>query len=356
MPTGLDILRAWGLPVFDGSPFIIAGPCSAESRQQILETALALQGLPVSLFRAGLWKPRTRPGGFEGVGETALAWLQEAREKTGLRLAVEIATPRQVELALQAKIDVLWIGARTSGNPFAVKELAQALAGIDQPVLVKNPLSPDLNLWLGSMERLQNAGVRKLGVILRGFGHSAPSKWRYEPEWNLGVGLRNHFPDLPYICDPSHIAGKAELIPQICQQALNLDFHGLMIETHCNPAAALSDPDQQLTPSQLADLLSRLVFKHLSAPTDETRKLLASFRLEIDSLDEELLRVLARRQQLVTQIGELKREHGLTILQAERWRQVLAKAQASGQELGLSPALVADIFNRIHEESLSRQQ
>jgi len=247
MISALDTLRQWGLKTYEQSPFLIAGPCSAESREQVLETARAIQHLPVSIFRAGVWKPRTLPETFPGMGNVALSWLQEAKAETGLPIAIEIDRPAHLEEALQAGIDVFWLGARTTVNPFAVEELAAAFSGVDKPLLVKNPITPDLSAWVAAIERLRNRDIKKIGVVLRGFVNRHPSKWRYEPEWDMVLKLRQIFPDLPYLCDPSHIAGNASMIFDICQQALDLNFHGLMIETHFNPAKALSDAEQQIT-------------------------------------------------------------------------------------------------------------
>lgn len=350
------VFRQWGFPVEPGQPFVIAGPCSTESREQLLLTAQAIRPYAVHLFRAGVWKPRTHYDSFAGMGNIALAWLQEVRQETGLPIAIEVANPQHLEEALKADIDVLWIGARTTVNPFAMQELANALAGVDKPVLVKNPITPDLDVWFGAMERLQSRGLKKLGVILRGFVHRRPSKWRFEPEWELVRKFRSEFPSLPYICDPSHIARHANMIQDICQQALDLDFHGLMIETHYDPTRALSDVEQQLTPVQLGELLLQLRLKPQDQAENPAEMELQSLRLEIDRVDQALLENLAVRLKLAQRLGIIKRELKLLPLSPTRWSQVLHQAYEYGHQCGLSDSFIADIFNRIHQESLRQQE
>ncbi|NLF93368.1 MAG: 3-deoxy-7-phosphoheptulonate synthase [Oligosphaeraceae bacterium] len=350
------VFSQWGFPVEPGQPLIIAGPCSAESREQLLLTANAMRSYPVHLFRAGVWTPRSHLEAAAGTGNVALEWLQEVRQETGLKLAVEVATPQQLKEVLQADIDVLWIGARTTVNPFAVQELANALAGVDKPVLVKNPITPDLEVWFGAMERLQNKGVKKLGVILRGFVHRRPSKWRFEPEWELARKFRSEFPSLPYICDPSHIAGNASMIQDICQQAMDLDYHGLMVETHYDPSRALSDVEQQLNPEQLGELLSSLRLKPLGQPENPAEMELQSLRLEIDRIDQALLENFAARLKLSQRLGAVKKELRLLPLQSSRWNRVLQQAHEYGQQCGLSDAFIRDIFNRIRQESIRQQE
>jgi len=356
MISALNTLHQWGLKTFDQSPFLIAGPCSAESREQVLATAQAIRHLPVSLFRAGVWKPRTLPETFAGMGNIALSWLQEAKAETGLPIAIEIDHPAHLEEALQADIDVFWIGARTTVNPFAVEELASAFSGVDKPLLIKNPITPDLGAWVAAVDRLRNRGINKLGVILRGFVNRHPSKWRYEPEWDMVLKFRQIFPDLPYLCDPSHIAGNASMIFDICQQALDLNFHGLMIETHFNPGKALSDAQQQLTPIALEDLLDRLILKNPDFAADTDRNELGRLRQKIDRIDQKLLENLAARMELVQQVGLLKKTKELPVVQPARWDHVLNRVRDFARERGLSEQFLEDIFNRIHQESIRKQQ
>jgi chorismate mutase len=350
------VFSQWGFPVELGQPLIIAGPCSAESREQLLLTANAIRSYPVHLFRAGIWMPRSHGETSAGIGNAALDWLQEVRQETGFKLAVEVATPQQLKKVLRADIDVLWIGARTTVNPFAVQELANALAGIDKPVLVKNPITPDLGIWFNAMERLQNKGVKKLGVILRGFVHRQPSKWRFEPEWELARKFRNEFPSLPYICDPSRIAGNASMIRGICQQAMDLDYHGLMVETHYDPSRALSDVEQQLNPKQLGELIASLHLKPFGQPENPTELELQSLRLEINRIDQVLLENFAARLKLSQRLGAVKKELRLLPLQSSRWNRILQQACEYGQQCGLSDAFIRDIFNCIRQESIRQQE
>ncbi len=356
MNSALNTLRQWGLKTFEQSPFLIAGPCSAESREQVLATAKAISHLPVSLFRAGVWKPRTLPDSFAGMGNVALSWLQEAKELTGLPIAIEIDHPAHLEEALKADIDVFWIGARTTVNPFAVEELAKAFSGVDKPLLVKNPITPSLAAWVAAIERLRNRNINKLGVILRGFVTRHPSKWRYEPEWNMVLKFRQLFPDLPYICDPSHIAGNASMIFDVCQQAMNLNFHGLMIETHHRPDKALSDAKQQLKPLALEDLLDRLILKSPDFTVDASRNELSRLRQKIDRIDKRLLESLAARLELARRIGQLKKSSDLPVLQPSRWDHVLEQVREFAREKEVAEEFLEDIFNRIHQESLRIQQ
>jgi chorismate mutase len=356
MISALNTLRQWGLKTFEHSPFLIAGPCSAESREQVLATAKAISHLPVSLFRAGVWKPRTLPDSFAGMGNVALSWLQEAKELTGLPIAIEIDHPAHLEEALKADIDVFWIGARTTVNPFAVEELAKAFSAVDKPLLVKNPITPNLSAWVAAIERLRSRDISKLGVILRGFVNRHPSKWRYEPEWNMVVKFRQLFPDLPYICDPSHIAGNASMIFDVCQQAMNRNFHGLMIETHHHPDKALSDAKQQLTPLALEDLLDRLILKSPDFAIASERNELGRLRQKIDRIDKRLLEGLAARLKLAQQIGQLKKSGDLPLLQPSRWNHVLDRAREFAREKDVPEEFIEDIFNRIHQESVRIQQ
>lgn len=349
-------LSTWGInPVNQDGLVCIAGPCAAESERQVMEAAIAMKSIGVSAFRAGVWKPRTRPGSFEGAGEIALSWLAKAKAETGLKLATETATAKHAEAALNAGVDILWIGARSSANPFAVQEIANALAGVDVPVFVKNPLSPDQNLWIGAIERLLSAGITKVGAILRGFSTFIPSDLRNDPGWQIAIDMKGKFPQMPMLCDPSHIAGRRDKIPTLAQQALNLDFDGLMLEAHCNPAAALSDAKQQLTPEALQSILGSLQVRRRGTPGDCDVRM-AAMRAQIDELDSELLSAVARRMQVVTELGKLKRDQNLTVLQSDRWNQVLDAMLKRGQQLGLNASLVETIAKLLHQEAITAQQ
>lgn len=335
---------------------LIAGPCSAESEAQLLTIASALQKLPVAIFRAGVWKPRTRPGAFQGAGEIALAWLQTVKRETGLPVAVEVATPAHAEAADRAGIDLFWIGARTVVNPFAMQELASALGGCRQPVLLKNPVTPDLGLWLGATERLLNAGVTRLGALLRGFVPASQGRWRHDPGWEIARQYRRHFPALPMLCDPSHIAGQTALIPALCQQALDDGFDGLMLEVHHQPETALSDAGQQLTPAQFETLVQALRGRTAGAITDPAQRRLDTLRHEIDAIDSCLVERLAARLDVVRQIGELKMRLGVPAAQPQRWQVLLDKIRLQAAEQGLDPDFVTDLYNRIHQEALRQQR
>jgi chorismate mutase len=336
---------------------VIAGPCSAENEDQILVTARSLQRLDVGLFRAGVWKPRTRPGAFEGCGEIALSWLTKARQETGIPIAVEVANAKHAEAALRAQVDVLWIGARTTVNPFAVQEIAEAIRGVDIPVMVKNPVNPELMLWLGAIERLQEAGCQDIAAILRGFSCLSTGRWRNEPLWQIAIDLRQHLPGIPLFCDPSHIAGRSDGVAEIAQEALNLDFDGLMIEAHCCPEQAVSDAAQQLRPEDLGAILAKLVVRQrTSDPGSACQQRLLELRTEIDSLDAALVTTMARRMAVSRAIGDLKRANNLTVLQRSRWEQVLNRARAEAERLGLSVKLIEDVFKLLHQESINLQQ
>lgn len=337
-------------------PLVIAGPCSAETEEQVLEIARELKNSDVSIFRAGIWKPRTRPGGFEGVGEIGLKWLQKAKEETGLLMAVEVANAQHVKLALEHNIDVLWIGARTTVNPFAVQEIADALQNTDKIVLLKNPVNPDLSLWLGGLERLYNAGIKKLGVIHRGFSTYEKTKYRNNPEWQIAIELQSKFPDLPLICDPSHITGRRDMIQEVSQQALDLNYDGLIIETHCNPDKAWSDAAQQITPSTLKQLFVDLKVRKESDDADDYNKKLAGLRTQIDELDAKLINVLAKRMKIADAIGRLKKERNVAVLQSNRWNEVLGRMILDGEEKGLSEEFILKLFKAIHQESISHQE
>ncbi|WP_396208992.1 chorismate mutase [Flavobacterium sp.] len=337
-------------------PLVIAGPCSAETEEQVLQIATELKNSDVTIFRAGIWKPRTRPGGFEGVGAVGLKWLQKAKEATGLLMAIEVASAAHVKLALEHDIDVLWIGARTTVNPFAVQEIADALEGTDKIVLLKNPVNPDLSLWIGGLERLYNANIKKLGVIHRGFSTYEKTKFRNNPEWQIAIDLQNRFPDLPLICDPSHITGKRSMIQEVAQQALDLNYDGLMIETHCDPDHAWSDAAQQITPTVLKQLFLDLKVRKTTDEANDYNQRMHTLRMQIDGYDEKLLEIIGKRMQIVDQIGLLKKEKNVAILQNQRWNAILHKMTIEGKEMGLSPDFIMQLFKAIHQESISHQE
>lgn len=337
-------------------PLVIAGPCSAETEEQVLTIAHQLKNSDVSVFRAGIWKPRTRPGGFEGVGEIGLKWLQKAKAETGLLMATEVANATHVKLAIEHDIDVLWIGARTTVNPFAVQEIADALQNTDKIVLIKNPVNPDLSLWIGGVERLYNAGIKKLGVIHRGFSTYEKTKYRNNPEWQIAIDLQNKFPDLPLICDPSHITGKRNMIQEVSQQALDLNYDGLIIETHIDPDNAWSDAAQQVTPDALKQLFVDLKMRKETDENAEWNKALATQRAYIDELDNRLIDLLGKRMRISEKIGKLKKEKNVAILQNKRWNEILGKMILDGEEKGLSEEFILKIFKAIHQESIIHQE
>ena len=331
---------------------IIAGPCSAETEEQTLATARALNPKEVNIFRAGLWKPRTMPGFFEGVGEEGLAWLRRVREETGLPISTEVATPQHVEACLKAGLDYLWVGARTSANPFAMQELAEALRGVDNVgVMVKNPLNPDLKAWIGAIDRLQRVGIDRIGAIHRGFSISGPHIYRNSPLWRLPIELHRKMPDLPILVDPSHIAGRRDLVEGLCREAVDMGFDGLMIETHCNPDEAWSDAAQQLTPAQLSETITELRPRSTKNYSDQ----LEDLRKQVDGLDDELLEVLARRFEITDEIGRLKCQYDMPIVQTGRYHALMEDRVNSGAGLGLSPEFLRLLLSTIHEESVSRQ-
>ncbi|OWP84653.1 3-deoxy-7-phosphoheptulonate synthase [Flavobacterium davisii] len=348
--------RKWFDDLKLNHPLVIAGPCSAETEEQVLAVAHELKNSDVSIFRAGIWKPRTRPGGFEGVGEIGLKWLKKAKEETGLMIATEVATAQHVKLALEYDVDLLWIGARTTVNPFAVQEIADALQNTDKIVLLKNPVNPDLSLWIGGLERLYQAGIKKIGVIHRGFSTYEKTKYRNNPEWQIAIDLQNKFPELIIICDPSHITGKREMIEEVSQQALDMNFDGLMIESHCNPDKAWSDAPQQVTPPNLKQMFVDLRVRKIDEPSDDYHQRISKFRAQIDGLDEKILEILSKRMKIVDQIGLLKKEKNVAILQNNRWNEILEKIIADGEEKGLSEEFVLKIFKSIHQESIAHQE
>lgn len=337
-------------------PLIIAGPCGAETEEQVMQTAAMLSaGKQVKLFRAGIWKPRTRPNSFEGVGEVGLKWLQQVKKSFGLKTTVEVATTAHVEKALKYGVDVLWIGARTTVNPFSVQEIADALKGTDVPVMIKNPVHPDLQLWIGAVERVRQSGTKKIIAVHRGFYNPRQSIYRNDPFWDIAIELRTAFPDLPVICDPSHICGRRDLIKDIAQKAIDLGMHGLMIETHVNPEKALSDAKQQLTPEAFHELISELKFRKPSSEDEDFRDKLSQFREIIDLLDEEVILLLQKRNQVIERIGEYKKDHNITIFQLERWVEILKSRTESAVSKGFSKDFIEKLCQLLHEESIRKQ-
>lgn len=332
-------------------PLVIAGPCSAETEEQVMTTARQLADKGCRMFRAGVWKPRTKPGGFEGQGETALPWLQNVKKSTGMLVATEVATPEHVELALKYGIDILWIGARTSANPFAMQALADTLKGVDVPVLVKNPVNPDLELWIGALERINQAGVTRLAAIHRGFSSYDKKIYRNLPMWQIPIELRRRFPSLPIMCDPSHIGGSRELVAPLCQQAMDLGFDGLIVESHCSPDSAWSDAKQQVTPDVLDYILSILVIRDEKVTTEGIHVL----RKQIDELDNQLIELLAKRMRVCREIGQYKKEHNMTVLQTSRYNEILDKRGAQGALCGMSADFIRSVFEEVHEESVRQQ-
>lgn len=344
-------LQPLHLPSDNERPFVIAGPCSAETEEQVMTTARQLAQKGCHNFRAGVWKPRTKPGGFEGNGEKALPWMKQVKEETGMLVSTEVATPEHVELALKYGIDILWIGARTSANPFAMQALADSLKGVDIPVFIKNPVNPDLELWIGALERINQAGVKRLGAIHRGFSSFDKKIYRNLPMWQIPIELKRRYPSLPIISDPSHIGGRRELIAPLCQQAMDLGFEGLIVESHCSPDEAWSDAKQQVTPDVLDYILSLLVIRDHSVTTEGIQIL----RKQIDECDNELMNLLAKRMRICREIGQYKKEHNMTVLQTSRYNEILEKRGAQGSLCGLSPECVSNIFEEIHEESVRQQ-
>ena len=346
-------LSEWGLGNA-GLPLGIAGPCSAETEQQVMDTARELVHKNIHVFRAGIWKPRTRPGCFEGVGEIGLEWLQRVRRETGLKIGTEVANAEHARLALKYDVDVLWIGARTTASPFAMQELAEVLRDTDKVVLVKNPMNPDLDLWLGALERLNVCGVRKLGAIHRGFTSFAKTKYRNVPQWEIPIELRRRHPELPIVCDPSHISGCRELVMPVSQMALNLHFDGLMVETHCNPDAAWSDASQQLVPERTKAMTEELYLRS-GAVSGQDAVRLSALRQQIDEIDNQLVAILAARMKVAREIGTVKRDSNMAILQSQRWEDVLAKNVSEGVAQGLSADFVRRVFEATHQESIEQQ-
>ncbi len=355
MGTTLEIEASKGWLSEDKNPFIISGPCSAESRDQLLQTGRELAKIPqLKMIRAGIWKPRTRPDIFEGMGEPALEWLRELKYETGLPTCVEVATPEHIELALKYEVDVLWLGARTTVNPFSVQTLADALRGIDIPIMIKNPLHPDLKLWIGALERINNAGITKLAAIHRGFYTYDNKPYRNLPMWEVPIELKRIIPEMPLICDPSHICGNRQLLQGVAQRALDLSFDGLMIESHYNPKQALTDAQQQLTPSSLKELINKLVIRY-EFGTIEFENILEKLRFEVDKIDHDLLTILSQREQKTIQIGKYKKANNITVLQIERLRKMMLERLNYGKELELDSQFVSKLLQLIHKESIRLQ-
>ncbi len=337
-------------------PLVIAGPCSAETEEQVLKIAHELKNTDVTVYRAGIWKPRTRPGMFEGVGAIGLGWLKKVKEQTGLLTATEVANKDHVQLALENDVDILWIGARSTVSPFIMQEIADALEGTDKIVLVKNPVNPDLALWLGGVERLYTANIKKLGLIHRGFSTYEKSKYRNIPEWQIAIEVKNKFPDLPMICDPSHIGGKRDLIFDISQSALDLNFDGLMIETHWDPDNACSDAAQQVTPDRLIEIMQDLKVRKITTEEQAYQNELSVLRSQIDIADQNLLDILGKRMKVAEQIGTLKRANNVAVLQNKRWNEILGSMILEGQDRGLSEEFILRVFKAIHQESINKQE
>ena len=332
-------------------PLYIAGPCSAESRDQVLLAARDIAAAGVAIFRAGVWKPRTKPGSFEGRGEEALEWLREAKERYGLKVITEVATPEHLEEALKCEVDGVWIGARTTTNPFATQQIADALKGVDTAVIVKNPVIPDVDLWIGAIERIYNSGARRIAAAHRGFGTQQTTPYRNAPHWSVPIELHRRVPELCILCDPSHIGGRRELIAQLSQQALDIGFDGLMIECHPTPECALSDAAQQITPAALAELINNLELRRTPAGADA----LGEYRLHIDTIDSKIIELLAERMDIARAIGKYKHTHGMAVVQQDRYNELLLAAEARAEMMQVSKKFIHDIFSAIHEESVRQQ-
>ena len=337
-------------------PLIISGPCSAETEEQVVNTAVRLAATgKVDILRAGIWKPRTRPGSFEGIGTKGLPWLQQAKKASGLPVAVEVATAKQVEDALHFGVDVLWIGARTTVNPFSVQDIADALRGVDVPVLIKNPINPDLELWIGAMERVQKAGIKNVGLIHRGFSSYGNTEFRNAPMWHLAIEMKRRYPDLMLINDPSHICGNRTNLLEVAQNAIDLDFDGLIIESHIDPDNAWSDAKQQITPEQLGDLIGNIIWRREDVASEEYHAALEKLRQQINNLDDELMQILSQRMNVAEKIGQYKKDNNITILQTNRWNAILERAFIKGEKQGLSKEFVTKYFDAVHMESIHHQ-
>jgi chorismate mutase len=337
-------------------PLIISGPCSAETEEQVVQTATRLAATgKVDILRAGIWKPRTRPGSFEGIGTKGLPWLQQAKKESGLPVAVEVATAKQVEDALHFGVDVLWIGARTTVNPFSVQDVADALKGADVPVLIKNPINPDLELWIGAVERVANAGIKNIGLIHRGFSSYGNSEYRNAPMWHLAIEMKRRNPGMLLINDPSHICGRRDILLDVAQKAIDLDFDGLIIESHIDPDNAWSDAKQQVTPERLGEMISSIVWRTEEIDSEELHAVMEKMRQQINQLDDELLQLIGQRMKVADKIGQYKKDNNITILQTNRWNAILERAYERGDKLGLSQEFITKYFDAVHMESINHQ-
>ena len=344
------------LDVWNKRPLIISGPCSAETEEQVVETATRLAATgKVDMLRAGIWKPRTRPGSFEGVGTKGLPWLQKAKALTGLPVCVEVATGKQVEDALHFGVDVLWIGARTTVNPFSVQDVADALRGADVPVLIKNPINPDLELWIGALERVGKAGIKNIGLIHRGFSSYGNTEYRNAPMWHLAIEMKRRYPDMLMINDPSHICGNRHMLQEVAQEAIDLDYDGLIIESHIDPDNAWSDAKQQITPERLGELIGSIHWRKEDVASEEYHAALEKLRQQINHLDDELMQIIGQRMKVSEKIGKYKKENSITILQTNRWNSILERAFAKGDKLGLSKEFITKYFDAVHMESINHQ-
>ncbi len=351
-PTMKEVTQA----AWNKRPLIISGPCSAETEAQVMATATQLAATgKVDVLRAGIWKPRTRPGSFEGIGTKGLPWLQAAKKATGLPVAVEVATAKQVEDALHFDVDILWLGARTTVNPFSVQEIADALRGVDVPVLIKNPLNPDLELWLGAVERVAKAGIKQIGLIHRGFSSYGNTEYRNAPMWHLAIEMKRRNPELMMINDPSHICGRRDNLMEVAQKAIDLDFDGLIIESHIDPDTAWSDAKQQVTPARLGEMISNIKWRTEDVNSEELHANLEKLRQQINQLDDELMQILSARIKVAEKIGQYKKDNNITILQTNRWNEILERAFKQGEKLGLSNEFVTKYFDAVHMESINHQ-
>lgn len=353
LQLNIKSLEEWGFPV--GKPLIISGPCSAETEEQVMQTALRLAKQNVHILRAGIWKPRTRPNSFEGIGTVGLPWLKAAGKAINKPVAVEVANVKHVYEALKFGVDILWVGARTTVNPFAVQEIADALQGVDIPVLVKNPINPDLELWIGALERISKAGITKLGAIHRGFSNYEKTKYRNKPNWELPIELKRRIPNLPIVCDPSHICGTTEFLLEVSQEAMDLNFDGLMLESHITPKEAWSDAKQQVTPEELGQLLSQIVYRKEKVEDVVTLSKLEYLRGKIDKIDSDLIDLIAKRMEIAREIGAHKKEQNVTILQSNRWEEIMQKMLKAGTEKNLTEDFITKLFDIIHAESIHHQ-
>jgi chorismate mutase len=357
MQTAEQTMKEITQQVWGKRPLIISGPCSAETEEQVLQTAQRLGATGwVDVLRAGIWKPRTKPGGFEGVGAKGLPWLQQAKKLTGLPVTVEVATGKQVQDALTFDVDILWIGARTTVNPFSVQEVADALRGVDVPVLIKNPVNPDLELWTGAVERVARAGIKQIGLIHRGFSNYGNTEFRNAPMWQLAIEMKRRNPGLMMINDPSHICGRRDILAEVAQRAIDLDMDGFIIESHIDPDNAWSDAKQQVTPERLKEMLDALVWRKEDISSEEYHAALEKLRQQINHLDDELMQILSQRMKLAEKIGEYKKNNNITILQTNRWNEILERAFAKGDKLGLSKEFVTKYFDAVHMESINHQK